>query len=489
MATESEHANVIFSGILPHRKDLLEKALLRLGVEHFPESIHKNLFKLLRRYYEVNGAVLTESALGDLTRKMDFGKRELFNESYKAFENTKVTDADFLWSVDQLRERVIEKSTLEVMNKAVEVLTKGIVDETTGENLQGAEAAKNFLVEGLGSIDRTLLLSESPEGDMREEEADILKEYEENKASRLDGTSRGIEFGIANLDEKLGGMQNGELILAAGYSSDGKSSLSVQAAWSASVEQGKNVVFLTTETLRPQIRRKILARHSKLPIFNMPEGLNTRDLKRGTLTERQEEMLKVVAKDLSNNPDYGKLYIAQVPRGSSISEIEQTLYRLQREFHIDFVVMDYLALLVSDRRRQTTREELASILREAKQVATTFDGGRGIPLLSPWQVSRLARENAEKIGAYSSASLSETAEATNSADIIVSILAPTDNTSRYAETTMQVLKARDAETANDLLVEVDYATSCFTAKQGIASFGPAATLPTDGDQGLDSFLN
>ena len=246
----------------------------------------------------------------------------------------------------------------------------------------------------------------------------------------------------------------------------------MQAAWSAAIEQKKNVVFLTTETLRPQVARKVIARHSKMSLFDLPMGLNTRDLKAGTLSPAHEEKYTEVVREFGSNPEYGKVYVAQVPRGSSIASIEQTLYRVQRQFHIDFVVMDYLALLRSDSKRPTTREELAAIMKEAKQVSTTFDDGRGVPFLSPWQVSRLSRENAEKIGMYTSASLSETAEATNSADVIVSLLAPTDNTDRHAEVTMQVLKNRDGETANGIIVEVDYATSSFRGRNSVpTSFG------------------
>ena len=104
--------------------------------------------------------------------------------------------------------------------------------------------------------------------------------------------------------------------------------------------------------------------------------------------------------------------------------------------------------------------------KEAKKVATSFDNGRGVPFLSPWQVSRAARDDAERIGSYTSRALSETAEATNSADMIVSLLAPLDNSDRIAMLTMQVLKNRDGETAQSIMVEVDYANAYFRSRTG-----------------------
>lgn len=476
MATIEEHAKTVFSGIIPSRTDLLDKALRQLSPEHFPERIQQKLFSILERYADQTSGVIPYKHLDDMLRgRADAGQIQLYLESYKLYEETKVTDSDFIWSVQQLREIAAEKATGEAITEAMGVLRNGM-EISPGEVIRGHNDAREFLLSQFSSIDREMVAQDAPEGDLKDETVDILQDYADRKADRENGHSGGITFGISELDAKITGIQKGELAIVAASSSDGKSSLCVQLAWSAAVEQGKNVVFLTTETLRPQIRRKLVARHSKLPIFDMPDGLNTRDLKQGTLTEDQEEKLKSVASDLTKNPEYGRLYIAQVPRSSTISSLEQRLYRIQRKFDIDLVVMDYLSLLVSERKRQSTREELAAIMKEAKQVSATFNHGAGVPFVSPWQVTRAAREEADKNGMYSSAALSETAEATNSADVIISLLAPSDNTSRRAEVTVQVLKNRDGETANGMIVSVDYATSWFKSQAG-SVFSPAAGTP------------
>lgn len=482
-----EHGAVVLSGILPVRKDLLEVAIRRLKPEHFQDRTQQMLFKMLDRHLSSTGSVLPAKRLEDVLRTRPEGTALLYTEAYALFAQTPTTDDDFLWSVDQLIDLAAERATGEAISSAMAILRTGVEVEGEDEPVRGHMAAREHLASALAEIDRDIVMQEAPEGDLRDEAADILAEYAARKQAHLDGTARGIEFGIANVDAKVGGIQPGEVVLLAGYSNDGKSSLGVQLAWSASVRQGKNVAFLTTETLRPQIVRKLMARHSKMEMFGLPNGLNTRDLKSGTLTPEMEGKYTEVVADFTTNPDYGRVYIVQVPRGSTLASLEQRLYRIQREMHIDLIVIDYLALLASDRKRQTQREELAAIMKEAKQIATTFDGGRGVPIVSPWQVTRAAREQAEKIGMYSSASLSETAEATNTSDLIVSLLAPVENTNRHAEVTMQVLKARDSETANNLIVSVDYATCTFTARGGLQFAGsPAATSAPVG--GFDSFL-
>ena len=86
-----------------------------------------------------------------------------------------------------------------------------------------------------------------------------------------------------------------------------------------------------------------------------------------------------------------------------------------------------------------------------------------LPVVSPWQVRREAWEKAQQLGMYDSSATSGTAEATNSADVIVSLLAPVER-DRYTDVQFQLLKSRDGETANGITVEADYATSTFRSR-------------------------
>ena len=64
------------------------------------------------------------------------------------------------------------------------------------------------------------------------------------------------------------------------------------------------------------------------------------------------------------------------------------------------MVVDYLALLHPEVRHRDLRESLVEIIQEAKQVAATYQDGLGVPLLSPWQIKREARDEASKRGGY-----------------------------------------------------------------------------------------
>jgi len=485
MPSASEHADIVLAGIIPKRFDLLEKVFADLTEDHFPERTQKVMFRLLDWYYQKVQNVLTRAAVEDRFRdNKNVGTSELFLATYDKLEATKVIDQAFFWSLDQLKEIYAQDQTKLAIKEGLEKLTQG----EPGEGYESVhEEARATILEAFSVVDRALVGESAPEGDVRGETADFLADYQKSKELAASGKNLGIQFGISNLDEKIGGIQPGELALSVGYSSDGKTTLCTQLAWSTAVEQQKNVVFLTTETNRATVFRKLIARHSVLPQFQLNDGLNTRDMKKGSLTQYEEQRLPDVLNDFKNNPAYGRIYIAQVPRGATLDYCEAVLNRAARQFDVDLCVMDYLALLRSNKKRGTEREELASVLKDGKQVAHSAFRGKGVPFVSPWQVSRAAKENAEKVGIYTSQALSETAEATNSADLIVSLLAPTDNTARRADLMMQVIKNRDGETANSLPVTVDYATSYFKTQAGLGALSQAAAPSSQG--GLGALLS
>ena len=465
MSSANEHARTLFSAILPDRRDLLNKALRHLTTAHFANPTFANLFEMLERYFHITGAVLTRIALDDLLRaaRADAGKVALYRELYDTLAATQVHESQFAWSVRQIRESAAERATTAALTEAMEILTRG-TETDKGEIIRGHAEARGHVMRRFADIDRDLAMQESPEGDMRTEAEDIIADYQTREAAAKDERNVGVRFGIPALDERIGGLQRGELVLLLGASGEGKTSAVVQLAWSAAIEQGKNVVIRTTETLREQVRRRVIARHSCLSHFDIPSGLNSRDIKNGTLDDAGRKNLIEVAHDFQNNPGYGKFVIVQVPRGATMSYCEAKLMRYAQDFRIDLGIMDYFALLRAERKRTTMREELAEILKDGKQVATSVMDGLGIPFVTPWQVSRIARLEAEKTGAYQSSAASETSEATNSADMQITLMAPLDHVGRIAKVKMQIPKFRDGERSAPFDVTVDYATSCFNVQ-------------------------
>lgn len=462
-----DHERRVLAGITPARRDLLLYALQHLQEEHFRNEVARNIFKLLDRYYNITADILPAKLLADMLSRAgtDTAKSLLYEQFYGECVADVCPESEFRYSVDALKDLRSQQKTGEAITTAFEILERGA--EVEGVTLQGHTPAREFLYSELAQIDRLNSVEASPEGDMRKEAEEMRRDYARRKAGEI---STGIGSGIDSLDLSTGGFANGELIMVCAYTGAGKSQFVTQTSWDAVVNQGKNVFFATSETVRTQVMRRVIARHSRLPQFGLPGGLNSAHIKMGALDEKGEQVFAAALDDFEHNPTYGKLYIAQVPRGATLGFVEARLARQAANFHVDLCVMDYLALLKADRKRQSSREEFGDILKDAKVMATSHDQGNGVPVISPWSMSQNAYKDALKSGEYQLANLAETSEAEKSADQIISILRQPDTPN---EAKVQFLKTRDSELPAPIMLDLDFRSTYLNVKSagGMALFG------------------
>jgi replicative DNA helicase len=458
----TDHAETVLSGILAgERRDRLAQAISQLSEEHFQDTALRVIWNFIVRYYDITAAVVTADAFADLLGRSQADEAKVLHltERFKRLD-TQIPDHAFKYGILALRDTRAHVVTGETIATAMEILTSG--KEVNRRELQGHEDAREYLYSSLADIDRLDKADIAPEGNIRTEAREIMDDY----AKRKEGQGRtGVRTGLPAIDLTTNGLENGELILIAAYTGEGKSHLCTQIAWDVCVNQGKNVFFSTAETQRTQVRRRLIARHSRLPKFGLPRGLDSKDLRQGTLSPEHESVLQAVIEDFTTNPTYGRVHLAQVPRGATLSFVEARLNRAQQSHEYHLHVMDYLTLLTADVRRASSREELNDILRNGKMSAVGFADGTGIPLVSPWAMSQTAMKAAQLAGGYGLASLSDTSEAEKSADTIIALLRLPDTPN---EIRLQFLKARDAEVPPASSLQVDYRNS-FIAPKDTAS--------------------
>src|SRR5690606_25107155 len=116
------------------------------------------------------------------------GQIQLYDETYRLYEDTKVDDSEFAWSVQQLRELAAEKATGEVITEAMEILRSG--KQVGQDTLRGHLDARQHLLESFQEIDRELTMQDAPEGDLRDEATDMMADYAERKHLRERGSSQ-----------------------------------------------------------------------------------------------------------------------------------------------------------------------------------------------------------------------------------------------------------------------------------------------------------
>lgn len=462
MASAADHSRTLFAAIVPNRRDLLETVLTQLSEEHFTDETWLHIFKIFEFYYQKTNGVATKEAVAAIVTKLsssDMGKVRMYEAIYDSLEQREVSSADFKWALSEIKEIFEVRATKIALTEAMNVLTKGI-EGPRGTEIKGATAARERIVAKFGEIDLRTVVQEAPDGDAREEEDDILAEYASKKELFVSGESPGIDTGIPSLDRYIGGFQPGELDFVLGYSSSGKSSMCVQIGWWTAFMQHKNVVYVTTETLRNQIRRKAICRHSKLSKFGIDDGLNSLDLKLGRLNDRQEAQLREVVHDFAHGDNYGKFRLMQATESMTLSTLNIKLQAIQREYPIDLLIIDALYLLKPEEKRSKEREELNGMIQKVKNLATSFDNGNGLPIITPWQTSREHKERADRDKRYSMAAMAETSYAERYADVVLSLLEP-QQVQRHTTLTCALIKCRDGEQSPNLEVDVDYATSSF----------------------------
>jgi replicative DNA helicase len=185
-----------------------------------------------------------------------------------------------------------------------------------------------------------------------------------------------------------------------------------------------------------------------------------------------------VLSDFTGNPAYGKCYVAQLPFGATVSTVASRLARIGHLFEVHLCIIDYVQLLRADQRRDASHEEAAQIVKDVKAIAATFNGGLGVPVISPWQVNRPGRDRALKEGSYSGVDLASTAEAFNTPDIVITLLEPQKiENPRNTPVKCELLKNRDGPRGVMIPLKVDYATSVFRAEdgyQGVTTMAPGA---------------
>ena len=461
----TDHAHIVFSTIFPENLEAFRHAQQILTPDHFEGSKHaRSLWAIMVRYSSKYSGIPTLAFLRDAIRKSvtktsksDF---VVLEEMVARFvEEPGVSLSSFKASVDALHDEYIKTKTGRALVEAFEILEQG--KEVDGETLHGHEAARDRIAQTVREIESEFHIGDISEGDATEDN-DFVEEYARVKETYLSGDSGGIGFGITSLDTHVEGVMPGDLVLIGAFTGSGKTQMLCQMAWHASVNQGKNVFFSTTETVRRQVHSRIIARHSRLDKFGVDGGLNSKHILKGSLSAEHEDVMKDVLEDLRSG-GYGSIYISQNTADATLDFVESRLVGWEQHTgkKADLMLIDSIYLLRPTRKRGTSREELVDLLQDSKRRATSLN----IPVVSPWQITRDAWQKAlDGNGSYNKLSFSDTSEAEKSASILVTLLRDEDDPSSLH---VQVLKNRDGEEMPGRVVAIDLRNAFFTDPEGL----------------------
>ena len=186
----------------------------------------------------------------------------------------------------------------------------------------------------------------------------------------------GVPTGLRDLDDRLGGLHQSDLIIIAGRPSMGKTSLATNIAFNAAQklqDSGKksSIAFFSLEMSSEQLSTRILAEQARI---------RSNDIRRGKISDEQFDKFIETSKNISELP----LYIDETP-ALSIAAMSNRARRIKRLFGLDMIVVDYIQLMRGASFNKDGRvQEISQITQGLKAIAKELS----IPVLALSQLSR-----------------------------------------------------------------------------------------------------
>jgi replicative DNA helicase len=186
----------------------------------------------------------------------------------------------------------------------------------------------------------------------------------------------------------------------------------------------KNVVYVSFEMTREQLRRSIITIHTANARFAQQgfKALDYRFIRDGLLTKEEKDFyLNHVIADFESNPTYTHYEVITPDRDWTMDDVRIQLEQLHKEFEVGLVVLDHGQWIEARRSRKNKDYtiELNSVVNDSKRLALTFDHNNGIPVVMLFQINRQGKDIADKNeGVYKISALTYSNACEKSADVI-----------------------------------------------------------------------
>ena len=224
-----------------------------------------------------------------------------------------------------------------------------------------------------------------------------------NEAAESGDKIPGIPTGLPDLDHVTLGLNKSELIIIAARPGMGKTSIALNIALHAAMNEKKSVAIFSLEMSREQLVSRLLSRAALIPSQNMLTG---------QLTERQWKDVADAAQSLS----ISDIRIDDNPT-LTVSDMNAQCRRVQ---NLDLVVIDYLQLMQSAGSGHTWSNEsrtqaVSDISRMLKIMAKELN----VPVICLSQLSRANESRQDKRPMLSD--LRESGAIEQDADVVIGL--------------------------------------------------------------------
>lgn len=211
-----------------------------------------------------------------------------------------------------------------------------------------------------------------------------LKEILSTSFERLEefmkngGNLRGIPTHFTELDNKLAGLQDSNLIVLAARPGIGKTTFALNIASNAALQSKIPVGFFSLEMSKEELVDRLLVGRADIDAWR---------LKTGKLSDDDYKKLTEAMGDLSEAP----IFIDDTP-GISILEMRTKARKLKAEHDVKLIIVDYLQLADSGRRFESRVQEVSFVSQGLKNLARELH----VPVIALSQLSRAIEQRNTK---------------------------------------------------------------------------------------------
>ncbi|MDR0659822.1 MAG: AAA family ATPase, partial [Prevotellaceae bacterium] len=179
---------------------------------------------------------------------------------------------------------------------------------------------------------------------------DVMLRNIENEA-----VLNGIGTGLTEFDKHSGGLQLTDLVIVAGETSQGKTSLALTIASNAAIKYGAKVAFYSLEMGKTQLGARLMAQQTGVS----SKSMLTHKLDRGLI-----QIIYNNTTDLCNSCIY-----FDDSSTTNIDSILRSIRAMKAKYGINLIVVDYLQLVSASSKNTSREQQVAEVARSLKNIA------------------------------------------------------------------------------------------------------------------------
>lgn len=370
----------------------------------------------------------------------------------------------------------------------LKIVTKDLVSNFNTEmklgNPSELEQSLNQLQEDLIYVSSNLEEKKNVEGLLHEKanaEEKYLAKY--NKRNTGEGYYIG-KTGVEHIDKVIGGIHSVDFISVVGYTKQFKSTFVRQVSYNL-LTQGKNVMFITLEMSYDDIENHFYTLHANNQErfgYDSPKITN-KSVKEASLSASEFEYFQDVVHSFNSDEDLGSVYIKQPEGIYTLDMLRSDVKKIDKNIMpIDMLVVDGVVLMYPNIKSRKSREEMNTMIADIRMFGLTFNSGKGLPIMAPFQTNRNGYEMAlsNKSNLYDLTAISEYNEIERSSTHVISTFQSKDMRDA-GEVQLQHLATRESEQFETRKISVDGSTGTYIETKGTYSDDDVADILEDLD--------